>query len=735
MGDLIKIIRDNYENDKSKIFEAINSGRYDLGQVEPTGYTALVYACQEAMPDVAMALIQTGQSHPEIIPRWSNSALMWACINNMEDVITALLQTGQSNPGYVINDKTALMYACKHVHNNKPIIDLIQTGESKPGQVNNDGDTALIIASQHYWHTEAALALIETGESKPEQVNRRQITALRWACWSGNKPLAMALIQTGQSNPGIVDDEHFTALMWACKQKVSEVALALLQTGESKPGHVDEEENKNTALIFACEKNMPEVAMALIQTGESKPGQVNRLGNTALAFACQNNMPEVALALIQTGQSKPGQVDYENTTSLIYACKNNMPEVAMALIQTGQSKPEKIGKQGNTALIYACENNMSELAIALIQTRKSKPEKVNKKGNSAFKYAIQNNMTDVIRMLEELGLQRPEPPQPPQPPQPQQPSQPQQPQQPPQPPEQFNLNANGFNAMLQETVKIDDYLKRSRDNLCFKINDSYFLISKQEILTQFNNKQNIKFGCKEAGNQLSFTLDNNIIRNKKYLTMSALLGLQILVDVQQIRDIMSDRTSNTFYLNKSTTRFPAIISQAYLDGAGGIGADYCQEGKARDVYNIIKAVPVYGETEVLPEQPIEATETRELKIQYKTYTFSFPVTETTTIEEMKTALLEKLVSENLITSTNQNVKFIYKGKIYTDGSVVLSSLENPPFNITLQAMVSPRVGGTKKYRKIRKSGNRKTKKIYRNRKTRKTERRKGKRNKYTINKK
>ena len=50
-------------------------------------------------------------------------------------------------------------------------------------------------------------------------------------------------------------------------------------------------------------------------------------------------------------------------------------------------------------------------------------------------------------------------------------------------------------------------------------------------------------------------------------------------------------------------------------------------------------------------------------------------------------------------------------------------------------MVSPRVGGTKKYRRTRNSGNRKTKKVYRNRKTRKTGRRKGKRNKYTRNKK
>ncbi len=41
------------------------------------------------------------------------------------------------------------------------------------------------------------------------------------------------------------------------------------------------------------------------------------------------------------------------------------------------------------------------------------------------------------------------------------------------------------------------------------------------------------------------------------------------------------------------------------------------------------------------------------------------------------------LEENIINSLNQNVKFIYKGKIYQDESVLLSTLENPPFGITL----------------------------------------------------
>lgn len=59
----------------------------------------------------------------------------------------------------------------------------------------------------------------------------------------------------------------------------------------------------------------------------------------------------------------------------------------------------------------------------------------------------------------------------------------------------------------------------------------------------------------------------------------------------------------------------------------------------------------------------------------------------------------------------QNVKFIYKGKIYTNGDILLSTLENPPFGIMLQSMITAKIGGKKtKHKKHKVNVNKKTKK-------------------------
>ena len=166
MGDIIQVMKDNYRSDESKIIEAINSGRYDLGKVDSNGYTALIYACYGDMPDVAMALIQTGQSRPELASKNGFTALMYACVNSMPDVAMALIQTGQSNPGQVdhINGNTALILAC-YYYLPEVAIALIQTGQSRPEQIDADGNTALDIAKRK--NQKEVVRLLETLDIQP----------------------------------------------------------------------------------------------------------------------------------------------------------------------------------------------------------------------------------------------------------------------------------------------------------------------------------------------------------------------------------------------------------------------------------------------------------------------------------------------------------------------------------------------------------------------------------------
>ena len=60
------------------------------------GYTALIWACQNKMIEVALELIKTGHAKPEQVDNNGCTALIWACRKLMTEVALELIKTGQS---------------------------------------------------------------------------------------------------------------------------------------------------------------------------------------------------------------------------------------------------------------------------------------------------------------------------------------------------------------------------------------------------------------------------------------------------------------------------------------------------------------------------------------------------------------------------------------------------------------------------------------------------------------
>ena len=57
---------DSIKNKKTAdALEIIKNGNFNPEYVDDNGNTALIYACQKDMPDVALALINTHKSKPE----------------------------------------------------------------------------------------------------------------------------------------------------------------------------------------------------------------------------------------------------------------------------------------------------------------------------------------------------------------------------------------------------------------------------------------------------------------------------------------------------------------------------------------------------------------------------------------------------------------------------------------------------------------------------------------------
>lgn len=122
------------------------------------------------------------------------------------------------------------------------------------------------------------------------------------------------------------------------------------------------------------------------------------------------------------------------------------------------------------------------------------------------------------------------------------------------------------------------------------------------------------------------------------------------------------------------------------------------------------------------EERVGFQETKEepiLNIMYKGMPYIVNIRFGMTIEALKTAVLNMLVNKAIITDTNFNVKFIYKGKVITDNTVVLDSLNQPDGMVgqTMQVMLSaPTTTGGKK----RKTKKRRKKQSKRKRNTRNT---------------
>ena len=189
---LINFIKNN---DTINALDDIARGNSAPGQVDANGKTALIYACQMTMSDVALALIATGQSNPDQVDADGHTALINACLWAMNDVALALIETGDSNPGIAdVGGYTALICAC-----------MAQMSD-------------------------VALALIATGDSNPSQVNRSGSTALTKACALDMPAVALALIRTRDSNPSQVDGNGHTALSFAqVRENMQEVVDLLVQ--------------------------------------------------------------------------------------------------------------------------------------------------------------------------------------------------------------------------------------------------------------------------------------------------------------------------------------------------------------------------------------------------------------------------------------------------------------------------------------------------------------------------
>jgi uncharacterized protein YjbI with pentapeptide repeats len=400
----------------------------------------------------------------------------------------------------------------------------------------------------------------------------------------------------------------------------------------------------------------------------------------SLIYKLNNPNPDIPslIELIRSDEWDTEEVDKYGKTALMIVCsKPDLNEVALELIKTGKSKPGYLNDEnGDTALMIACMAGMEDIALAIIDTKESDIYSMNDNGDNAFKFATEKNLSKVLAAF---------------------------------PKNIIDITQTGFDTINQEDIVISDYLKKNPYNLVVMINNSYYFTSKDAIKKQIMDTANIKYGCKEAGEQSRHIMDENIIYDISYFSLSSLFGLQILIRVEDAKKMMDILSGNMFILRKSI-KLPAIISLSFIDGGQGISADHCQSGKATDTYIVFSASPDCG-IKLEASEAVEETKdelsgmSNKIMISYKEGKYPISINGSTTVDELKELFLNDLMSKGIIDNKNFNVRFIFKGKILKDDLPI--EIKENPVDFTIQAMVNPVSGGRKTMKK-RKNTKKKT---------------------------
>ena len=152
----------------------------DIGHANNDNDTALSYACYKQYGHLAMELIATGKSNPDVVHiRDRTTALIWACYNRMRSVCLALIATGRSRPDIrTSKGNTPLLLACQNQLSDVAM-KLLETRQSNPDYISSLGNTALLYASRY--DEQLSIAIINTKQSMHTVINDNHMTAYKFA--------------------------------------------------------------------------------------------------------------------------------------------------------------------------------------------------------------------------------------------------------------------------------------------------------------------------------------------------------------------------------------------------------------------------------------------------------------------------------------------------------------------------------------------------------------------------
>jgi len=247
--------------------------RYYSWAAGPVGFTGIHGAAFLGIVEIASALLDRVELHPNAHDCMGNTVLTWAARRGREEVVKMLLERGDVNP-----DQADTKY----------------------------GQTPLSCAAEH-GHSEVVKMLLERGDVNPDQVETFYgRTPLSWAAKNGHSKIVKMLLERGDVNPDQADTKYgWTPLSYAAKNGHSGVVETLLEWGDVNPNQAIGSYGE-TPLLWAAENGHSNVVKTLLKRGDVNPDQADTIyGWTPLSLAAENGHSEVVKMLLERGTSIP----------------------------------------------------------------------------------------------------------------------------------------------------------------------------------------------------------------------------------------------------------------------------------------------------------------------------------------------------------------------------------------------------------------------------------------------
>ena len=375
----------------SEVFGLLAKAEMDIDQVcEKRGWSALMYAANEAQFDLVAALLDAGADVNFSDIKNGKTALMLACARGHVKVVQLLLKQtkiliDKSNP----KGETALMIAA---WTNTPNIVrlLLDAGANANTSILASGDTALSIASEE-GHIDVVRVLL----SQPRvDLHNSRYSPLMIAARDGHVDIVELLLQHGD-----IDLTHaskgLSPLMLAAENNKLDVVIRLVDAMTKNYRHViwggaalmrasmnghskivdlllnkgvdpNETSGGNSALLVAVDYGQSAVVRRLIESNADVNLSRGDLRDTALMLASESGRLKVVKLLITHINIELDKADNDGKSALMRAASSNHPAVVECLLDAGASTG-RIGRAGINALRHMLNAGYPAIVEVLLQ--------------------------------------------------------------------------------------------------------------------------------------------------------------------------------------------------------------------------------------------------------------------------------------------------------------------------------------------------------------------------------